>query len=153
MREELVARSDITDVVYLNYTSSYLSREPRYVLTVDDIAANWRLMLDAGKRVTVIKDWPRTDGDSIPVCLASHVGETGPCSTERAVSMPEDPQDAAVDLVPEVRRIDLTDAYCDDVRCYSVVGGVVVYADHNHISGRYSRSLMPYLGPLILAAD
>jgi len=53
-------------------------------------------------------------------------------------------------LVPGVQVIDLTDAFCDAERCYAVVGGVVVYADHNHISGSYSRSLMPYLGPRIL---
>ncbi|GHF15484.1 acyltransferase family protein [Pseudolysinimonas yzui] len=147
VRAELVARDDITDIVYLNYTSSYLDRAPEYVLTVDDIVATWQEMLAAGKDVHVVKDWPRTDGDSIPVCLTSHVGETGPCSTDRAVSLPEDPQDAALALTPEVQGIDLSDAYCDESRCYAVVGGVVVYADHNHISGSYALSLMPYLGP------
>lgn len=150
VRAELAARDDITDVVYLNYTSSYLDRAPEYLLTVDDITATWQDMLDAGKDVHVLKDWPRTDGDSVPVCLASHVGETGPCSTERALSLPDDPQDQALALMPDVQGIDLSDAYCDASRCYAVVGGVVVYADHNHISGSYSLSLMPYLGPRLI---
>lgn len=150
VRSELAARDDISDIVYLDYTSDYAKRAPEYILTVDDIVATWQEMLAAGKQVHVIKDWPRTDGDSVPVCLAPHVGETGPCSTDRSVSVPPDPHDAAAELLPDVHTIDLTDAYCDAQTCYSVIGGVVVYADHNHISGSYSRSLMPYLGPLIL---
>lgn len=150
VRSELAARDDISDIVYLNYTSDYAKRAPQYILTVEDIVATWQQMVAAGKQVHVIKDWPRTDGDSVPVCLAPHVGETGPCSTDRSTSVPVDPQDAAAELVPGVQRIDLTDAYCDAQRCYAVVGGFVVYADHNHISGSYSRSLMPYLGPLVL---
>lgn len=59
--------------------------------------------------------------------------------------------DDAAKLFDEgVTTIDMTDAFCDDERCYAVIGGVVAYADHNHISGTFSRTMMPYLGPLIL---
>ena len=48
--------------------------------------------------------------------------------------------------------MDLTDAYCDATTCYTVIGGVVVYADNNHVSNTYARTLAPYLGPRIVAA-
>ena len=46
----------------------------------------------------------------------------------------------------------MCDASCDETRCYSVVGDVVAYADDNHISQTFARSLMMYLGPHVLGA-
>ena len=151
VRAELDSRDDISAVVYLNRTGLYGGRTDDRRLTPEDIVATWQGVLDTGKRVVVIKDWPATEGESIPACLASHVGETAPCSVPLDVGMPPDPQDAAVDALDgQVDMIDLTDAFCDDNRCFSVIGDVVVYADHNHISGTYSRTLMPYLGPALI---
>ncbi len=155
VRAELDDRDDISTVLYLNRTPIYVQdeRPEQYRLTVDDIVATWEGVLGAGKRVVSITDWPITAGDSIPVCLSAHVGESGPCSLPRAEALPADPQDAALaELDGRVESIDLTDAFCDDTTCYSVIGDVVVYADHNHISGTYSRTLMPYLGPLLLGS-
>lgn len=154
VRAELSERDDISTVIYLNRTTSYNSdNRGDYALSADDIVATWQGVLDSGKRVISIKDWPRTAGDSIPVCLSAHVGETAPCSVPLEVGMPLDVQDAALaELDGRVESIDLTDAFCDETTCYSVIGDVVVYADHNHISGTYSRTLMPYLGPLLLGS-
>jgi peptidoglycan/LPS O-acetylase OafA/YrhL len=152
VRDEIAARDDISTVVYLNYSSSYtLNRGVDYQLTADDAVATWEEALSTGKRIISIKDWPRTNGDQVPECLAPFVGETAPCSMPRGEAIPGDAQDEALlRLDGAVEQIDLTDAYCDADRCYSVIGDVVVYADHNHISGTYSRTLMNYLGPLIL---
>ncbi|MDH6182038.1 peptidoglycan/LPS O-acetylase OafA/YrhL [Microbacteriaceae bacterium SG_E_30_P1] len=150
VQRELASRDDISTVMFLNRTSLYASegRPDDRRLTVENITATWEPLIGGGKRVVAIKDWPVTEGDSIPVCLSAHVGEQGPCSVPRDVGMPYDPQDdAAAETGAEL--IDLTDAFCDDERCYSVIGGVVVYPDHNHITGTYSRTLMPYLGSLL----
>jgi hypothetical protein len=45
--------------------------------------------------------------------------------------------------------VDLTDYFCDDRKCYSVIGNVVVYFDPNHVNMEYSRSLTPILAAAI----
>ncbi len=152
VRTEIASRADISAVVYLNFSSSYSdpSREPRFQLSTDDAIATWEEVSATGKTIISIKDWPRTVSVSVPECLIPLVGTSSPCSIDRDVAIPLDSQDAALErLTDTVREIDLTDAFCDQERCYAVVGGVVVYPDQNHISGRYARTLMTYLGPLI----
>ncbi|GAA2080107.1 acyltransferase family protein [Pseudolysinimonas kribbensis] len=147
VRDELASRTDITKVLFLNFTSGYLVPQQHYSLTTNDVVETWKQILAEGKSVYVIKDWPRTVGESIPVCLASHVGETAPCSVPRSQGIVPTPEDAALQqLGSAVKSVDMSDAFCDAARCYSVIGGVVVYADVNHISGTYARTIMPYLG-------
>ena len=52
---------------------------------------------------------------------------------------------------PGVRTVETADLFCDAETCYSVIGGVVAYADNNHMSGTYARSIAPYLGDRVLA--
>jgi hypothetical protein len=150
VQAKLASRSDISRVIYTNYTSSYMppDRTGEYELSVDDIVTSWKAVLNSGKSVVVVKDPPRTAGKPVPECLAAFVGSVAPCSTNRADSNRPDVMDKAVEsLGGAVRSIDLSDAFCDSTKCYSVIGSVVVYADRNHISGTYARTLMPYLGP------
>lgn len=151
VRSEIAGRSDIDQVVYLNFTSGYIAsggRPPQYELTPADIAETWSEMIASGKTVTVVRDLPKTNGEDVPACLSTRVGVNAPCSTSRALDVFDDPQVAAVPLTEgAVEQIDLTDGFCDPTTCYSVIGGVVVYADSNHIGGTYARTLMQYLGP------
>ncbi|GGL04935.1 acyltransferase [Salinibacterium xinjiangense] len=151
VRSEIAGRSDIDEVVYLNFTSGYIAsggRAPGYALTPSEIADTWNQMIASGKSVTVVKDLPKTSGEDVPACLSTRVGQNAPCSTSRALDAFDDPQVAAISLTDgPVRQIDLTDGFCDETTCFSVIGGVVVYADNNHIGGTYARTLMQYLGP------
>jgi len=42
--------------------------------------------------------------------------------------------------------VDLTQYFCKDEECPSVIGSVIVYRDQGHLGGTYSRTLGPYLG-------
>jgi hypothetical protein len=44
-----------------------------------------------------------------------------------------------------VRRIDLTNYFCDALSCFPVIGGVLVHRDLNHMTIDYARTLGPYL--------
>ena len=154
VRAELASRDDIDTVIYTNFTSDLVDpeRAPQYLLTVDDIVTTWGGLLESGKRVLYLVDPPRTNGEDIPTCLGSRVGEHAPCATSRSELLPWDPHLEANDLLDgQVGVIDLTDAFCDAATCYSVIGDVVVYADSNHLSGTFARTLMNYLGPALLA--
>ena len=48
--------------------------------------------------------------------------------------------------------IDLTDFYCDASKCPVVIGGVDVYADNNHLTVTFARTLAPYLYRDLVAA-
>ena len=159
VREELVARDDFDSVLFTNFTSAQ-ERDPRgvsYSLTTEDILTTWRDVLDSGKHVIALRDLPLTGPVDalvdVPVCLANQVGQVGPCSVPRDEALLPDPMAvAATELGVGVTYLDVSDAFCDEDRCYAVIGDVVVYADNNHISGSYALSLMGYLGPQILAA-
>jgi hypothetical protein len=70
---------------------------------------------------------------------------------DRKVAQPPDPlgEVARSSRDPRVSIVDLTDYFCDDRKCYSVIGNVVVYFDPNHVNMEYSRSLTPILAAAI----
>ena len=41
---------------------------------------------------------------------------------------------------------------CEPDTCQPVVGGVIVWADYNHLSATYVTTLAPYLEPALLDA-
>ena len=100
----------------------------------------------AGKHVVVLAAVPRTQGDNVPSCLASHPDDLAACSSPRDVALPEDVMvTGARRADPPADVIDLSDLYCDRVSCYPVVGDVVVYRDFSHLSREYSTLLVPEL--------
>ena len=60
---------------------------------------------------------------------------------------PEDPLSVAAraGYVKDIRLLDFTDYFCDPAKCYTVVGGVNVYYDANHLNRVYSELLAPML--------
>lgn len=45
--------------------------------------------------------------------------------------------------------MDLTNFFCDDHRCYGVVGNVVVYYDADHLNREFSRTLKPMIAEVL----
>lgn len=100
---------------------------------------------DSGADVAVIRDtpWPGETLDNIPDCVAENLGDPGECSGAADEWIPEDPQADAVEALdnPKVVSVDMNDQLCREDRCYSVVGGLVAYWDHSHLSETYAASL------------
>lgn len=46
--------------------------------------------------------------------------------------------------------IDMTDAYCIDGVCPTIIGNIYVYMDNNHVSTAYSRSVAPFFSQRVL---
>lgn len=46
--------------------------------------------------------------------------------------------------------IDMTDAYCVDGVCPTIVGNVFVYMDQNHVTTQYSRTVAPFFSQRVL---
>ena len=109
--------------------------------------------MDSGKSVLAVRDIPRTGGVHIPNCLEASTVRTAPCAIPEASGFVDDPQTQALKgLGGRVPLVDLSDAYCDGSTCHTVIGGVVVYADDNHVSHTYAMTLAPFLGARLDAA-
>ncbi|HEV2796857.1 MAG TPA: acyltransferase family protein [Nocardioides sp.] len=115
-----------------------------------------RRLTDAGIPVLVIRDTPATldPGYDTAACVGEHLDDVAACDGTRRRWLGPDPlTDAAVALDSDlVTTVDLVDHICRDRVCPAVVGGVIVYADFNHLSKTYSATLAPYLEPAVLEA-
>ncbi|WP_253872205.1 acyltransferase family protein [Promicromonospora umidemergens] len=114
---------------------------------VDGLVRMWDALHEAGSRVVVLKDAPRPRMDVLE-CVADHAKDPEDCAVSRKEAF-SDPGHATVAkaarLAADVEVLDLTDRFCGPQRCMPVVGNVMVYRDHNHITDTYARSLHPYI--------
>ena len=113
-------------------------------------------LADAGREVLVVRDTPAPldPANDTPTCLAYHLDDPEACAGSPADWIRQDPlTDAAVALDdPAVTTLDLNEHVCETDTCQPVVGGVIVWADYNHLSATYVTTLAPYLEPALLDA-
>ena len=107
----------------------------------------WKAWAAKGMHVVVLRDVPSTGDQSIPDCLSTNVGNPIACARPRSEAVQPDAMTVAAQQVSSnlVQLVDLSDQFCDRSRCYAAVGGAIVYADTNHITTQFSRSLAPFL--------
>lgn len=121
-----------------------------YDTSVAALSRTWNGFLDANPsaKLIVVRDNPNWDNSPV-VCLQQG-GDGMSCveTLEQAFSNP-DPQLAAADSTAGVSILDLTDVYCPDGVCRSVIGGLQVYRDAHHLSKSFALSLAPVLGARI----
>jgi len=105
---------------------------------------------DTGAEVAVIHDtsWPGATLDNVPDCVAKNSSDPDECSGDADEWIPQDPQIDAVKSLedPDIVQVDMNDQLCEDGTCYSVIGGIVAYWDHSHLSATYAQSLSDTLG-------
>jgi hypothetical protein len=121
-----------------------------------DLATSLRQINDAGTRALVVGDIPsigELNGDPCrfglftkPRCSVSRSDvERRQGAARRAVA-------ATVRKVPGTTYLDLTSSFCDARRCSAIRGGVLAYADAQHLDGRGSAMLAPMLRQAIAGA-
>lgn len=95
--------------------------------------------------VAVIQDYPVTGGRMMPECLAMQPYDPLACTTERSLALPTDLMYRAAEELgdPRIQLVDLTEVFCDERTCYSVVGGLPVYYDADHINRIFGKTLAP----------
>ncbi len=100
--------------------------------------------VDAGKEVRVIADVPATIGNLVPSCIAGNPTAPEACAVPRDTAVVED---LAVTAAREadIPVVDLTDLFCDETTCYSLIGDVIVYKDRSHLSTEYSTMLAAWV--------
>jgi peptidoglycan/LPS O-acetylase OafA/YrhL len=110
-------------------------------------AAAWADWVDDGMDVVVLRDIPTTGGVRMIDCLAMNPDDATACSRPREEAVTPDALSAGVVQADDdrIRLVDLTDHFCDERRCYSAVGGAIVYYDADHLTGQFARTLAPFL--------
>lgn len=108
-----------------------------------------RRLLRLVRRVVVIRDIPiAAPGHLACVSRVIEAGEEpGPaCTLRRSSAVRPDPLvEAARGLNARVKIIDLTDRFCDDDECFSVIGGALVHHDRTHMTTAFGATLGPFI--------
>lgn len=113
----------------------------------DAVSKRLRDWTSAGTHVYVFRDPPLTLRHTSPDCVALNPQQPINCVNTRAEALAPDPIAIAARGMgrPNVKVLDLSDQFCDDQRCYAVIGGLQVYFDNDHAARSYIHSLVPVL--------
>ncbi|MGF0117729.1 acyltransferase family protein [Promicromonospora sp. Marseille-Q5078] len=116
-------------------------------------AETLRRFTDAGVPVLVLRDTPAMP-DSVPDCLATGPVAWDDCGAPPDQALEPDPLAAAgrADTSGLVTVREVTDLMCDDEVCHPVIGGVVAYFDHGHLTATFARTLTPEVTAGVRAA-
>ncbi len=108
----------------------------------------WDRYEGAFKQLVVIRDTPKMAA-SVLTCIAAHDPQDSAtaCSRDRATALRPDYAAAAAaeDDDPRTRVVDLTETFCDEARCYPVLGGFIAYSDDVHLHTTFSPTLASLL--------
>lgn len=105
--------------------------------------AQWR-RLEGVTQIFAIRDNPRMAED-VPTCL-ERVSDPSECSVPRDQGVSDiAPWKNTSGIPSNVIFADLTDNFCDESRCYAVIGNIIVYRDKHHITAEYANTLAPAL--------
>ena len=106
----------------------------------------WKPLISGGAHIVVLRDNPLPGFARIdpPTCVSTK--GAGACTFDAAKALKPDAQFDAASGRPGVTRIDLTPYFCAGKTCASVIGGVMVYRDGQHVVDTYAQTLAPMIG-------
>ena len=146
--------SELTpDVVFSSASTNVTPQDPGDDATralADGLAAQWEEAAQHTDRMVAVRDTPITDRNVFE-CLEEHNDDLSECSVSRDTAFEEeDPQVQAARAVEDhVHLLDMSDLFCGDDRCEAVIGNVVVYRDHHHVTASYAEMLSDHLAERI----
>ncbi|MGB3439929.1 MAG: acyltransferase family protein [Actinophytocola sp.] len=111
----------------------------------------WQRWSDTGAKVVVLADPPLNRNVRAQDCVELNPANPLACAVDRPVAHPADPltEVAKTTEVRGVTAVDLTRYFCDEDKCYAVVGNVAVYFDNDHMNLEFSRSLKPMIAKAV----
>jgi hypothetical protein len=97
--------------------------------------------------VAIIVDTPHSDHD-VPACLAKHRKAIERCTTTRSAAFGwrHRIREAEAARLTGATLVDLSAVTCPTDPCPPVVGSMLVYRDHHHLTATFARSLVDELG-------
>ncbi|MEU3016665.1 acyltransferase family protein [Nocardiopsis sp. NPDC007018] len=109
----------------------------------------WAWLDGLGVEVLGLRDLPRLTYQGAE-CVES--GPVDRCASPVSASQAETDPAAEADLPPNVTLMDLTDQVCPGGTCDAVVGNILVFWDHSHVTATYARTLAPAMEEALVEA-
>jgi peptidoglycan/LPS O-acetylase OafA/YrhL len=142
-------------VVTSGYRLDFRDRGASVAERDEAMAAGFRSALSGlaatGTPVVVVRDTPFFGIDA-PDCVSANRRRLTRCAVPRTEALDRSTgraQRRAVSGLAHVDLVDLDDAICPTERCAAVIGGVLVYSDHNHLTASYVHTLAPRLDAVL----
>lgn len=131
------------------FTTSTLSWRLPEETVPEGYLERWAELAELGVEVLAIRDTPRSSQNQVE-CLEGNLSTPERCGVVRSEFYADVDPTTLLDPKPEnVTFLDLSHLLCDDEWCPAIIGNVVVYHDHSHMSEPWSRALAPYLDEII----
>lgn len=113
----------------------------------------WAPQVARGTAIIALRDNPSMRED-IASCVVTHGADAdAACSSPLAEAMgARDPLVEAAQATPGAHVVDLTELYCPQEVCEPIIGNVVVYADKEHLTVTFARTLQSALETRLQAA-
>ncbi|TIS87127.1 MAG: acyltransferase [Mesorhizobium sp.] len=108
---------------------------------VEGLQNIWSKLTEAGSQIVAIRNTPYMKFDPGD-CLSATPTK---CFTRRSEAEPSDILALAARTQKNVVVVDMIDALCGPQLCPAVVGNIIVWRDHHHLTASYSLALAPYL--------
>ena len=108
-----------------------------------------------GTRVLVIRDTPDAE-QNVPDCVARYTEDLQRCGVDQRSGLEPDPladvARAGGFPVGRVTLLDATNLLCRAGRCPAVIGGLITYFDHGHMTTHFSSTLYPEVAAAVTRA-
>lgn len=117
------------------------SESTGFAVGVEGYKRVWQPLIDRGTTLLVMRDYPRSSPGKIS---CAREDPNADCSrTVDGATVPRDAEAIAVaaDATEGAEVIDMTDWFCTDGSCPSVIGNVFVYRDPGHFTATYGFTL------------
>ncbi len=145
------------DAIFTMHASSRwqaipLNGETPQAATANGMSEVWATQTARGTKILAIRDNP-VQRDDVKACVDLNRDDPNSCALPRdeALAWYEGSADA-VAATPGAYLVDFTPLLCNDTICPVVIGNAVVYADRDHMTGPFARTLTPYLAEAARAA-
>lgn len=134
------------DVIVTTARRSDLGRAQNAVLQAG-MESVWKPAEAAGARIVALRDNPRSAQAQVDCSTRSTTMDAASlaCGVPRSFGLGGTDNVLEAAKAADVPIVDLSSFYCTPQLCRSIVGGVVVYRDVDHLTATYGRSLAPYL--------
>lgn len=135
-------------------TQKIIDQQPDYVFTIGTRTSPndtdetiwesqppvWEKLAAQGINILAIRDNPRFD-EYAPECLQAG-GDSVSCGRQREkIFLPISPIQTRNDLPENLFELDLTDSFCDDKLCPVIIGNIVAYRDHGHMTQIFANTM------------
>ncbi|WP_167434483.1 acyltransferase family protein [Mesorhizobium helmanticense] len=107
---------------------------------IDGLRSVWSKLTETGSQIVVIRNTPYIKfdpGDCLKATPTKCFTKRNEVESNNTLALAAKSQNALF--------VDMTDAICGPLLCPAVVGNIIVWRDHHHLTASYSLALAPYL--------